>query len=191
MTDKKSNESRRKLLKSIAAGSGAIVAGKSLPENWSRPVVDSVMLPVHAQTSLAQYSDSDNASIDEDSTFAKVVDTLIPVANAIEIFTAKTCLTLNPDGHSVNVAGLIISLKGGPVQVTAQNVKINEGHAPMTVSPCTPMTIIDGVHVEVTAVSNTVATGHYSIVGSSSSVVPFMLPLAPCSPPSCPVVVVM
>jgi hypothetical protein len=51
MTDKKSSESRRKLLKSIAAGSGAIVAGKSLPESWSRPVVDSVMLPAHAQTS--------------------------------------------------------------------------------------------------------------------------------------------
>jgi len=51
MTDNKSSESRRKLLKSIAAGSGAIVAGKSLPESWSRPVVDSVILPAHAQTS--------------------------------------------------------------------------------------------------------------------------------------------
>ena len=52
MEDKKSSESRRKLLKSIAAGSGAIVAGKSLPESWTRPVVDSVMLPAHAQTSV-------------------------------------------------------------------------------------------------------------------------------------------
>ena len=51
MKDKKSSVSRRKLLKSIAAGSGAIVAGKSLPESWSRPVVGSVMLPAHAQTS--------------------------------------------------------------------------------------------------------------------------------------------
>ena len=51
MKDEKSNESRRKLLKTIAAGSGAVIAGKSLPENWSRPVVDSVMLPAHAQTS--------------------------------------------------------------------------------------------------------------------------------------------
>ncbi len=50
MTDKKSNDSRRKLLKSIAAGSGAIIAGKSLPESWARPVVDSVILPTHAQT---------------------------------------------------------------------------------------------------------------------------------------------
>ena len=51
-----SDKSRRKLLKSIAAGSGAIVAGKSLPESWSRPVVDSVMLPAHAQTSTAPSS---------------------------------------------------------------------------------------------------------------------------------------
>jgi hypothetical protein len=48
---KMSDKSRRKLLKSLAAGSGAIVAGKSLPENWTKPVVDSVMLPAHAQTS--------------------------------------------------------------------------------------------------------------------------------------------
>jgi hypothetical protein len=52
-----SDQSRRKLLKSIAAGSGAIVAGKSLPESWSRPVVDSVMLPAHAQTSCQAVDD--------------------------------------------------------------------------------------------------------------------------------------
>ncbi len=50
MSDKKSNDSRRKLLKSIAAGSGAVVAGKSLPESWSKPVINSVVLPVHAET---------------------------------------------------------------------------------------------------------------------------------------------
>lgn len=49
--DKKSSEKRRKLLKSIAAGGGAIVAGKSLPENWTKPVVGNVILPAHAQTS--------------------------------------------------------------------------------------------------------------------------------------------
>ena len=51
MTDNKSSESRRKLLKSLAASSGAIVVGKSLPESWSRPIVDSVLLPAHALTS--------------------------------------------------------------------------------------------------------------------------------------------
>lgn len=48
MSDNKSNEARRTVIKSIAAG-GAIVAGKSLPEEWSKPVVDSVFLPAHAQ----------------------------------------------------------------------------------------------------------------------------------------------
>jgi len=50
MSDKKSNDSRRKLLKSIVAGSGTVVAGKSLPESWSKPVIDSVVLPAHAVT---------------------------------------------------------------------------------------------------------------------------------------------
>ena len=48
MTNKK--DSRRKLLKSFAAGSGAVVAGKSLPESWSKPVIDAVVLPSHAST---------------------------------------------------------------------------------------------------------------------------------------------
>ena len=51
-----SDQSRRKLLKSIAAGSSAVIASKSLPENWTKPVVNSVMLPVHAQTSQAEES---------------------------------------------------------------------------------------------------------------------------------------
>ncbi len=58
MTDKKSNDSRRKLLKSIAAGSGAVVAGKSLPESWSKPVINSVMLPAHAETTDGSGSSS-------------------------------------------------------------------------------------------------------------------------------------
>lgn len=40
-------ESRRKLLKKLAAGG---VAGAALPAVWSKPVIDSVVLPVHAQT---------------------------------------------------------------------------------------------------------------------------------------------
>ena len=50
MPDNKPNEACRKVIKSIAAG-GAIVAGKSLPEEWCKPVVDYVFLPVHAQKS--------------------------------------------------------------------------------------------------------------------------------------------
>lgn len=41
--------SRRRLLSVLAAGS--VLAVKSVPETWMRPVVQSVMLPAHAQTS--------------------------------------------------------------------------------------------------------------------------------------------
>ena len=50
MNNEKSKESRRKLLKSITAGSGAVIFGKSLPNHWTKPVVNSVILPTHAQT---------------------------------------------------------------------------------------------------------------------------------------------
>jgi hypothetical protein len=78
-----SNESRRKLLKSIAAGSGAIVAGKSLPESWSRPVVDSVMLPAHAETSPGQnLTGSYTTQVDVTLGDSNLLDTLIPTAQA-------------------------------------------------------------------------------------------------------------
>lgn len=44
-------EERRKLLKGTLIVGGAVVGAKSLPESWSRPIVDAVMLPAHAQTS--------------------------------------------------------------------------------------------------------------------------------------------
>jgi hypothetical protein len=102
MTDKKSSDSRRKLLKSIAAGSGAIVAGKSLPESWSKPVVDSVMLPAHALTSPRQFTSRGqtimSAAPSSDSIFSSVTNTLLPEAQADCTYTAEACITDNGDG---------------------------------------------------------------------------------------------
>ena len=66
MTNKKSNDSRRKLLKTAVAGSGAVIAGKTLPEDWAKPVVDSIVLPVHAETTAAgeYYAESGAYKID-------------------------------------------------------------------------------------------------------------------------------
>ena len=41
---------RRKLLKTLAAGSSAAVIAEFMPKKWSAPVVDSVLLPAHAET---------------------------------------------------------------------------------------------------------------------------------------------
>lgn len=90
MKKEKLVESRRNLLKSALAGSGAVIAGKNLPENWAKPVVDSVMLPAHAQTSI-QINTQFNffgqnvavASIGSDTSFAEsITDSLINDAHA-------------------------------------------------------------------------------------------------------------
>ena len=39
---------RRKALKNILAGTSAVVATKSVPENWTSPKLDSVIIPAHA-----------------------------------------------------------------------------------------------------------------------------------------------
>lgn len=59
MTDKNDNsteQARRRLLKTIAAAGGVITAGKMLPDNWKRPIVDTALLPAHAQTSTCTES---------------------------------------------------------------------------------------------------------------------------------------
>lgn len=43
--------SRRRLLKSLMVGGSILTISRSLPEKWVRPVVESVVLPAHAQTS--------------------------------------------------------------------------------------------------------------------------------------------
>jgi len=100
MTDKnKTAENRRKLLKTVAAGGGAIIAGRTLPEKWGRPVVDSVMLPAHAQASAA-FAGAAIASIETDSMFARVLDTLVPQSHAVDlsVFDISWCVT--PDSST-------------------------------------------------------------------------------------------
>ena len=94
MTDSKKNtENRRKLLKSVAAGGGAIIAGRTLPEKWSKPAVDAVLLPAHAQTSNGPYSGSvSQASIGSDSTFARALDSLVPQAHAAYGYNLSWCI---------------------------------------------------------------------------------------------------
>lgn len=44
--------SRRTMLKTALAGSAALAATEGLPARWVRPVIDSVILPAHAQASI-------------------------------------------------------------------------------------------------------------------------------------------
>jgi len=46
-----SGASRRAALRNIASGAGVIAGSQALPERWLKPVVSSIVMPVHAQTS--------------------------------------------------------------------------------------------------------------------------------------------
>jgi hypothetical protein len=116
MTDKnKTTENRRKLLKSVAAGGGAIIAGKTLPEKWTKPAVDAVVLPAHAQTSAGTYSGSgQQASIGSDSTFARALDSLVPQAHARPPYELSWCIRRVPGSKTADV-DFLVTVGSNPV----------------------------------------------------------------------------
>ncbi len=52
------NDDRRKAVRNILAGSGVVAAATA--GKWSQPVIDAVILPAHAQTSVLAFSMSGN-----------------------------------------------------------------------------------------------------------------------------------
>jgi hypothetical protein len=51
------NHARRRLIKSLVAGGGAVTTTSLLPTAWSRPVLDIVALPAHAQATPGEEPD--------------------------------------------------------------------------------------------------------------------------------------
>lgn len=83
------NPSRRSLLKSLAATGTIATAAYRLPEQWSRPVVDAIELPVHAGASPASGTFQDivaldvvNGGVDGATAANRLRDLLIPPARA-------------------------------------------------------------------------------------------------------------
>ena len=43
-------ETKRKLIKSAILGTGVVGSASAMPSKWTKPVIDSVILPSHAET---------------------------------------------------------------------------------------------------------------------------------------------
>ena len=143
-----SNKSRRKLLKSIAAGSGAVIAGKSLPESWSKPVVDSVMLPAHAQTSpspctpclvAATYcGGGGSGSIDMDVAIdGTVTVTHSAMTNSSQTDTVDPCTGGAFSVSGPNSGNEIITVSGTIPCGTATLITVTQINTPPTGAPTT------------------------------------------------------
>lgn len=139
--------SRRQLLKTTILGTGAVVAGKSLPEQWSRPLVESVTLPAHAQTSLISITGGLLLSIEEASLDDSILDTLVPTAHAEDsAATGVVCFDLNIDG-SVDVRALITYstyIPEGPPQAPCDIEDVAYFTGTVTQGNETELTLVNG-----------------------------------------------
>ncbi len=76
-------DKRRDLLKALTLGGGAVAATR-LPANWSKPVVDSVMLPLHAQTTGVTVTVGGGGGLDANPVvFDSLLGAFVPDAHAI------------------------------------------------------------------------------------------------------------
>lgn len=175
MTDKKSvldseaqkQEKRRKALKSILAGSGAVVTATVLQDKWSRPVVESILLPAHAQTSQAlavSFAVSGIASLDNN----ELLDFFVPTAHAgVSIRTTTTTTTAAPTTAALPATkNVCINIVGASaaVQVTIQggsalfsgNLALPFADTSLTATPASSVVV---------SISGSISAGGDSITG--------------------------
>jgi len=198
-------EARRKLLRGVVAGGGAIMAGKTLPDNWSRPLVDSVVLPVHAQTSINSFTgNTSQTAVTPDSRVAQLMNNMVSAAeaNGYPIYTASSiCIKADGPG-TVSVDALIHDDGGNTMDASVAGVPVGGSLVPMSVAACAvprqnsvfqTLGLIQDAHagegvtqsidVQVTSISGS-ALGVFE-VGDSNYHVPFNLPQGDCIAPDC------
>lgn len=108
---------RRRLLKALGGAGGTIAAGKVLPEKWTRPVVESVLLPAHAQATgqnpVLNFAGSVTPGASAGpgpSTANKVLDFLIPPAHATFAPEVTGTLCVSVTGSSFSATLLLMTV---------------------------------------------------------------------------------
>jgi hypothetical protein len=118
------NSGRRRLLKALSLGGAVTVSDSVVPRSWVSPVVDSVLLPAHAQTSIpiqrqeipayhgrtAMSTGNELARRTKPATLIQdVLNGLIPAAHALELHGVEVVIQadcLQPagsPGQTINI----------------------------------------------------------------------------------------
>lgn len=126
------SKSRRRALKNLLISGGVVTGGTLLPKTWTRPVVDSVILPSHAATTPDDSNSDSGANTAVNYFWAKysqagthtdpgtdgrmfaerVLDALVPVANAFttNLNTNETryiCVSITGNTFTARVVRLV------------------------------------------------------------------------------------
>ena len=132
-----SSEERRRAVKNILAGSG-VVAGAAATSQWSKPIIDAVMLPAHAQTSgpvtlVGNVSVSPTTMNNKQPSATDVLDFFIGTANAGNAPSAPdlagSCMTMMVDSTSFDLLVEFASAPSINVPGTVSNGAISGGTA--------------------------------------------------------------
>lgn len=124
--NKGQHDQRRKVLKSIVAGGGAITAA-STTDKWAKPAVEALILPAHAQTSpdpspfdpfgnftsgtivVNNFVDSDTELLAADETISEeLLEFFLPSANAQSVCSGNCSVQIDATIDSSN-ADLCVS----------------------------------------------------------------------------------
>jgi hypothetical protein len=201
-SEKTANPNRRRLLTALAAG--GVVGANTLPERWIKPVVDSVMLPAHAQATGIAPSAGAVSSIfasresGDDSLLVRALEFVIPSAHARPPDSLYICVNPNATGTKANVQVWEVYGTCATQIHAANNVPVTNNWTPMNPpSQCSngkfslldklgiiqDAHAINGAEVRLESVSNG-AKGELRGIYDPTEV-PFNIPLGSCSAPSC------
>ena len=98
-------KNRRRLLKALAGAGGVYTTAKIVPETWTKPVVDALSLPAHAQTSVT-YSGAVRLQLSGELSPPagdSVLDLIVPSADAQALLLPIAYICVTPAGSNAMV----------------------------------------------------------------------------------------
>lgn len=129
-------KSRRKALKSMLAASGVVAGSQALSSEWTRPLVESVVLPTHAQTSVTASTFTSGVvemtRLDSNQPwYAKtnLLDSLISPAHAIDSYDRGVGYSVCSTGGTAGMYGgsylVMFKIDGSDVSVCVNSLGDN------------------------------------------------------------------
>jgi len=94
-SDRPNSDKRRTILK-LGAGTGIVAAGAALPRRWTRPLIESAVLPAHAQATMiaGPFFNSSPILLLVDAG-GSIMDQIFPKAYASGTLTFQLCITVS------------------------------------------------------------------------------------------------